>query len=47
MISENLDWERGAMKVMSPGFEGMNNSQEFMIVDIVVLFCQRKGLRKV
>ena len=47
MISENLDGEREAMEVMSPSFEGMDNSQEFMIIDIIVLFHWRKGLRKV
>ena len=47
MISKNLDGERGAMEVMYLGFESMNNRQEFLIVDIVVLFCWGKGLRKV
>ena len=47
MIGENLDWEREAMEVMSLGFEGTDNRQEFMVIDIIILFCQRKGLRKV
>ena len=47
MISENLDEERGAMEVMSPGFESTDNRQEFSVVDIVISFCWAKGLRKV
>ena len=47
MISENLDGERGAMEVMSPGFEGMDNCQEFTVIDIIILFCWGKGLEKV
>ena len=47
MIGEDLDGERGAMKVMSPGFEGTDNCQEFVIIDIIVSFCWRKGLRKI
>ena len=35
------------MEVMSPGFESMDNCQEFMVVDIIILFCQGKGLGKV
>ena len=47
MIGEDLDGKRGAMEVMSPGFEGMDNCQEFVVVDIIILFCWRKGLRKI
>ena len=47
MIGENLDGKRRAMEVMSLGFESMNNCQEFAVIDIVIPFCQRKGLRKV
>ena len=39
MISENLDGERGAMKVVTPGFESANNGKELSIVDIVVMLC--------
>ena len=35
------------MKVVSPGFEGMDNSKEFVVVNVVVLFCRRKGLGKI
>ena len=35
------------MEVMSPGFESMDNCQEFMVVDIIISFCWGKGLGKV
>ena len=47
MISKNLNREREAMEVMSSSFESTDNSQEFMVVDIIVSFHWRKGLRKV
>ena len=36
MISKDLDRERGAMEVMAPGFQGMDNHKEFLVVDIIV-----------
>ena len=47
VISENLDGEGGTMEVMSPGSEGTDDSKELMIVDVVILYHQREGLRKV
>ena len=35
------------MKVMPPGLEGTDDSEEFMIIDIVILFCWGKGLEKI
>ena len=47
MISENLDGKEGTVEVMSPGSEGTDDSKELMIVDVIILYCQREGLRKV
>ena len=47
MIGENLDGEGGAMEVVSLGFEGMDDCQEFSIVDIVIPFRWGEGLREV
>ena len=47
MISENLDGEGGTMEVMSPGFEGTDDCQEFSVIDIIVLFCWEEGLKEV
>ena len=38
MVSEDLYRERGSMEVVSPGFQGTNDSKEFSVVDVVVLF---------
>ena len=47
MIGENLDGEGGTMEIMSPGFEGMDDSQEFSVIDIIVPFHWGEGLREV
>ena len=47
MISKDLDGEGGTMEVMSPGFEGMDDCQEFSVIDIIVPFHWEEGLREV
>ena len=47
MIGENLDGEGGIMEVMSPGLEGTDDCQEFLVIDIIVPFCWGEGLREV
>ena len=47
MISKDLDGEGGTMEVMSPGLEGADDSQEFSVINVIVLFCRGKGLREV
>ena len=44
MVGEDLYRERGAMEVMSPGFQGANDSEEFAIIDIVVTLSRGEGL---
>ena len=47
MISENLDGKGGTVEVVSPGFEGTDDSKEFMIIDVIILFYRREGLREI
>ena len=47
MGSEDLNGEGGAVEVVLPSFESIDNGKEFMIIYIVVMFCRREGLRKV
>ena len=47
MVSENLDWERGALEVVAPGLETSNDCKEFVIVDIVVSFSGGEQLGEV
>ena len=39
MVGEDLNWERGAVEVVSPRFKGADDSKEFTIIDVIVLFC--------
>ena len=38
MVGEDLYWERGSSKVMAPCLQGVDDSEEFSVVDVVVLF---------
>ena len=44
MVGEDLYRERRAKKVMAPGFQGANDSEEFVIIDIVVPLSRGEGL---
>ena len=44
VVSEDLYWKGGAMKIVAPGFQSTNNGKEFSVVDIVVLLGGREGL---
>ena len=44
MVSEDLYREQGAVEVMAPGLQGVNDSKEFAIIDIVVTLGRREGL---
>ena len=39
VVGEDLDWQGGAMKVMTPSLEGMDDGEEFLIIDVVITFC--------
>jgi len=47
VVGEDLDWEGGAVKVVSKGFESANYGEEFAVIDVVVSFCLRERLGKV
>ena len=38
VVGEDLDWQGGAMKVMTPSLEGMDDGEEFLIIDVVITF---------
>ena len=42
MAGENLDREGGSMKVVSPGFQGVDDGEEFLVIDVIVSFCWRE-----
>ena len=47
VVSEDLDREGGAVKIVSKGFESADNGKEFTVVDVIVSFCLRERLGKV
>ena len=47
VVRENLDWERGTMEIVPPGFESTDDSEEFSVINIVISFCWREGLGEV
>ena len=44
VVCENLYRERGAMEVVTPGFQGTDDREEFSVINIVVLFGRRERL---
>ena len=47
VVGEDLHGERGAVEIVTPRFQGANNSEQFPVVNIVVAFGGGEGLRKV
>ena len=47
MVSKDLYREWESMEVMSPGFQGADNSKEFSVIDVIVSFCWREQLEEV
>ena len=39
VICEDLDRKWGSMEVVPPGFQGMDNCEEFSVIDVIILFC--------
>ena len=47
VVSENLYQKRRAMEVVTPGFQGANDGEEFAVTDVVVVFGGGERLREV
>ena len=45
VVGKDLYREGGTMEIMAPRFQGANDGEEFSVIDIVVPFGGRKGLR--
>ena len=39
VVSEDLDREGGPVEMMPPGFQGVYDCKEFLIIDVIVLLC--------
>ena len=44
MVGEDLHREGGTMKIVTPGFQGVNDGEKLAIVDIVISFGGGEGL---
>ena len=47
VVGKDLDGERGAVEVVSKGFERVDDCEEFAIVDVIVSFCLGERLGEV
>ena len=47
MISKDLDGEGGSVKIVSLGFQSMDDHEEFPIIDVIVSFGRDERLREV
>ena len=37
VVGEDLYWEGGAVEIVAPRLQGTNNSEEFVVVDVVIV----------
>ena len=44
VVCENLYRERRAVEVVTPGFQGMDDREEFSVIDVIVSFSRRERL---
>ena len=47
MVSEDRDRVRSIQQVLFPFCKGKDDSQEFIIIDVIVSFCCGKGLGEI
>ena len=47
VVSEDLNGEWGPMEVVPPGFQGMDDGEEFLVIDVIILFHRDEQLREV
>ena len=47
VVGEDLYREWGSVEVVSPGFQGSNDSKEFSVIDVIVSFCWGEQLGQV
>ena len=47
VVGKHLYWERRTKEIVSSRFQGSDNSQEFPIVNVIVLFCSNEQLEEV
>ena len=44
VVGEDLYGEVGAMEIVTPGLQGVNNGEKFPVVNVIIAFSRGKGL---
>ena len=47
VVREDLDGEEGSVEVVSPGLQSTDDCEEFLVIDVIVLFCWDERLGEV
>jgi hypothetical protein len=47
VIGKHLDGKWGSMEIVTPGFKGSDDSEQFSVIDVIVPLSWAKGLREV
>ena len=47
VVGEDLHRKRGSVEIISPGFQGANDSKEFTVIDVIVMFYENERLGEV
>ena len=47
VICEDLDGKWGSMEVVPPGFQGMDDGEELLVIDVIILFCGDERLGEI
>ena len=47
VVCKDLDGEGGSVKIVSPGFQSVDDCEEFSVVDVIVSFSRDERLREV
>lgn len=47
VISENLHWEGGALEVMAPCVETVDDCKEFLVIDVIISFSRGEQLGEI
>ena len=47
VIREDLDGEERSIEIMSPGFQGVDDRKEFLVIDVIISFCGDEQLGQI
>ena len=47
VVDEDLNWERRSMEVVPPGFQGLDDHEEFSVIHVIVTLGRDEGLGEI